>query len=192
MLLNDYHRRRALMLHKHRQTTDQVLSLVPVHSYQPFSINLQHQLVNEGDQTKIVNLTKEDYVLVSDEEVVDVDDGDDVNDEEVVDEEEVVDGKEVDIETTPETKVVLINGEESKDDVEEEGEESEESKDDVEDKDVVVVVEGEESKDDVEDKDVVVEGEEGEEKEVMKGGGELEQFVQDGGDLIKNVVVTFF
>ena len=186
MLLNPYLQKRALMLQRRRQMMNKAMSIVPVHSYNPVSINLQ----SYSDEVKLVPLDKKEYVLIdsdssdsdsSDSDSSDSDSSDiDSSDIEIIDN-ETPDNENVKIVSIdPETMKVSNNTDE---------EETEESKleGDSNDNDEDNDEETEESKLEGDNND-----NDEETKEDGTGSTEIINGIKGGGDLIKNVIVSFF
>lgn len=169
-------------------------SLVPVHSYNPVSINLQDPLFRtDSEEIKVVPLEKKEYVFLdssSDSESSDDNDNTLNEEPEIVEKDDEGDdgGNEGDDgenegenEQTNGIKIISIDKEnlQVKDDELVEGhKESEEGEEEVKEPE-----EGEEE---------VEEPEEGGEEVKEPDKGIQKGIIQGGGDLIKNVIVSFF
>ena len=163
MLLNPYQHQRAMMLQRRRKMMETAKSLVPVHSYNPVSINLQDPLFRkDSEEIKVVPLEKKEYVFLdssSDNESSDDDDN-------TLNEEPEIVEKDDDVETN-EIKIISIDKENLQVKDNELGEAGEEP--------VEEPVE-------VKEEEPVEESDKGLQKEI----------IQEGGNLIKNVIVSFF
>tara|TARA_B100001094_G_scaffold330507_1_gene395875 strand:- start:312 stop:800 length:489 start_codon:yes stop_codon:yes gene_type:complete len=162
MLLNPYYQQRIILFKKRNQKIKELSTLVPKQSYNPLYPNFQESIIKE-DHTKKISLQTNDFVLIDD---------DTVGGSPLVSEDE----KEV-ISEGPENNVKVVNINQS------------ETNDTNDTSDSIKVVNIEPTKDSEEEtNDEDSEGDEGE----INDEDEPITENQNGGDLIKNVIVSFF
>jgi hypothetical protein len=165
MLLNPYYQQRIILFKKRNQKIKELSTLVPKQSYNPLYPNFQESIIKE-DLTKIIPLQTNDFVLIDD----DTDGGSPLVSE---DEKEVI--SEEPKQKTNDVKVVNINQSETND--------TNDTNDSIK---VVNIEPTKESEEETND-----EGSGGEEGEINDEDEPITEN-QNGGDLIKNVIVSFF